>query len=65
VTRKYIAKPDTWFDEGTEAFPSDIFDDNPESGFGLFTGTKSDYEEDKLYPSHEMCSLSEFEIIEE
>jgi hypothetical protein len=65
MTKRYIAKPDTWFDEGTEAFPSDIFDNDPENGYGLFAGTKSDYEPGVLYPSHEMCSLSEFEIIED
>lgn len=63
--KRYFAKPNTWFDEGTEAFPTEIFDDNPVHGYGLFTGTKSDYIEGVLYPSNEMCSLSEFEIVEE
>ena len=57
MTRKFIAKPDTWYDEGTEA--KLLADYGPESTGGLFIGIKDGVEDE------EGCSFDEFEIIED
>lgn len=61
---KYIAKPNTWFDEGTEAIPvSDFcvaFDDlemTKRNDFAIFLGYRFGQ------PDEEICTLDEFEII--
>lgn len=52
---KYIAKPDTWYDEGTEA---QLIDDyRPQIDSGLFCG----YKNGKL--DEEICSFDEFEVV--
>jgi hypothetical protein len=57
---KYIAKPDTWYDEGTEAVPvTSIWNVNENDQAAVFLGTKDGN------PDEEMCCLDEFEIIEE
>ena len=53
--KKYIAKPDTWFDEGTEVEHIAVFDQN----WGLFRGLKEGCLDE------ETCPLDEFEIVEE
>lgn len=62
---KYTAKPNTWFDEGTEAVPlteiwktSERFN-GPIIGSALFLGIRDGKEDE------EVCSLSEFFITEE
>lgn len=65
MTRRYIAKPDTWYDAGTEAFLVEMYDQHPVHGFGAFRGTKSDKNPEVLYCENEVCGLDEFEIIEE
>ncbi len=61
---KYIAKADTWFDEGTEAIPIidfvDAYDDwemtklNP---FSLFRGIRNGEVDE------EICTIDEFEAM--
>lgn len=54
MAKKYIAKPNTWFDEGTEAkLLADC------GFFGIFEGIR----EGK--PDEETCLYEEFEVIEE
>lgn len=62
---KYIAKPNTWFDEGTEAIPvTDFFEAYADkeltirNDFAIFLGTKDGH------PDEEECPISEFDIIE-
>ncbi len=64
--KRYIAKPGTWFKEGTEAFlVADM-----QSDFGLFSGIRVNQGESKLcaigeeYPDEEMCPFDEFDTIE-
>lgn len=75
---RYIAKPNTWFDEGTEAFLIDDFRDMDESGnyFGYLAGVfhgwatfDEEYSRAKNRPigrhwDSEVCSFDEFEEIE-
>lgn len=63
---KYIAKKNTWFDEGTEAVPIsefiEAYDDinmTKRNDFALFRGTRNGN------PDEETCPLDEFEIINE
>jgi len=63
---KYIAKPNTWFDEGTEAFPaSGCWEAYNELGLinivraAVFSGIKNGN------PDEEICSEDEFDIQEE
>lgn len=55
--KKFIAKPDTWFDEGTEAILLAQY--APDCLAGLFSGIKDGH------PDEEGCGFDEFEIIEE
>ena len=60
---KYIAKPNTWFDEGTEVEimegPWDSTDiDGNYIGFGLFVGFRNGSLDE------ESCGLDEFDIVE-
>jgi hypothetical protein len=64
--KRYIAKKDEWFKEGTEAFlVADM-----QSDFGLFSGIRINQGESKLcaigeeYLDEEMCSFDEFDTIE-
>ncbi len=50
---KYIAKKDTWFDEGSEA---ELLVEIPSGG--LFKGIKNGKEDEEL------CDIEEFDIIE-
>jgi hypothetical protein len=75
---RYIAKPDTWFDEGTEAWLDTDFRDVDENGnycgymSGVFHGIKTfDKEYAKAKSTKvgkqwdsEVCSFDEFEEIE-
>lgn len=54
---KYIAKIDTWYDQGTEVELLDDF--RPLVDSGIFCG----YRKGKL--DEEICSFGEFEIVEE
>jgi len=63
---KYIAKPDEWFDVGTEVqliddyrASSAMYFGGPEMNAGLFEGLK----DGKI--DQEVCSFDEFDIIEE
>ena len=54
--KKYRAKPNTWYDEGTIV---ELLVDIPEIEGGLYRGIRhGDYDE-------EMCSYHEFEVIDE
>ena len=54
--RKFIAKPNTWFDEGTEA--TLLFQYHPDCEAGLFLGIRNGKEDE------EGCGFEEFNIIE-
>jgi len=72
--KTFVAKPDTWFDEGTEVFMITIIgdaDELNEFGCGLMKGWKSDHviwtKHGKITKSgwdEEACSLGEFDIID-
>jgi len=53
---EYIAKADTWFDEGTKAEMLSGPWDGEMPKLGLFAGIKNGK------PDEEVCSLDEFEI---
>ena len=53
--KKYIAKPDTWFDKGTEVKHIAVFD---QEDWGLFQG----YRNGSL--DEETCLLEEFEVVD-
>lgn len=56
---KYIAKPHTWFKEGTEVkFITYITTDAENNRYGLFEGKNKD---GKLV--REVCSYDEFDIV--
>lgn len=59
----YVAKKDTWYDEGTIVECIEIYDDDPTNGFGLFRGLKSDKKPGVVYGETEICALSEFVIL--
>jgi len=66
--KTFIAKPNTWFDEGTEVFMVSFAGE----GIAVMKGWKSDHEiwgRDGLQKitgwDEETCSLEEFEIIDE
>jgi hypothetical protein len=70
---KYIAKPDTWFKEGTEAKLIDDYRlEDPSLDFGLFEGIKicenPKSESHKIvgeeYQDQEICFFEEFEEID-
>jgi len=54
---RYIAKPDTWFDEGTESHL--LFEVGGEPPCGLFRGTR------KGEIDEEVCNFEEFETVDE
>jgi len=60
--QRYFAKPDTWFDAGTEAelLGEPLYvcfdDDGKEMWAGLFSGTKDGK------PDEEICTSDEFDI---
>lgn len=63
---KYVAKPDEWFDEGTEVkliddyrADSSMYFGGPSMNAGLFEGLK----DGKV--DQEVCSFDEFDIIED
>ena len=61
INKKYIAKPDTWFKEGTEC---KLLDDYSESfDGGLFEGIIID-ENGNEKIDEEICDFNEFNIIE-
>jgi len=73
--KTFVAKPDTWFDEGTEAFMISLIgeaDEMNECGTALMKGWKSNH---KIWTNEgavtqngwdeEVCSLGEFDIIDE
>lgn len=53
----FIAKPDTWFDDGTQVTLIDDY--RPQLNVGLFEG----YKDGKI--DQECCNFDEFDIIEE
>lgn len=64
--KRYFAKPDTWYDEGTEAFPLteffEAYDDHAltiRNDWALFEGIKDGK------PDEETCTMAEFNIVEE
>lgn len=74
---KYIAKPDTWFNEGTKCIlQSDFRDGN--FNIGLFRGTytvgpnegydkfwhKRGHKEGDQVEMNEVCNFDEFDIVE-
>ena len=73
--KTFVAKPDTWYDEGTEAFMISLIgeaDDMNEFGAAMMKGWKSDHKiwtkEGPIICSgwdEEGCSLGEFDIIDE
>ena len=52
----YIAKPDTWFDVGTDAILIDDY--RPQIDSGLFRGIKDGH------PDEEVCGFDEFFYVE-
>ena len=58
MKRRYFAKPGTWFDVGTEAFPVSVFEDSPSGAWGIFKGLVEGVLDE------ESCPLSEFNILE-
>ena len=70
MTKRYIAKPNTWYKEGTEAFLiCEVTDDS-----GLFKGIKKVEEDDNIsfienygigyeFEDEELCGYDEFDII--
>jgi hypothetical protein len=59
---KYIAKPNTWFDEGTEIELVDDYGKDkrcPMPGVGLFCGLKNGHLDE------EVCTFDEFETTNE
>lgn len=64
---KYIAKKDTWFDEGTEC--ELLIDGRPFANLGIFKGIRTSEGTPELHPvgekylDEEDCSFDEFEII--
>lgn len=67
MKRKYVAKPNTWFDAGTEAsLVDEIFPD-----YGLFEGWRTCQNQDSegvpvgtRYIDQESCNFDEFNIVE-
>lgn len=65
---KYIAKPDTWFDAGTEC--ELLADGRPQTNLGIFKGIRTSQGSPELHPvgekyeDEEGCSFEEFEIID-
>lgn len=61
--KKFIAKPKTWFKEGTEARPIEYLHiDGDGVKYGLFEGHKE--RDGKLIYESEVCSYEDFEIID-
>ena len=65
---KYIARPDTWFIEGTEC--ELLVDCRPQMSFGIFSGKRCSEGKPELHPVGEVyvdeedCSFDEFEVID-
>jgi hypothetical protein len=65
----FIAKPNTWYKEGTEC---KLLQEYEENGFGLFEGIRiaqEDYEKPRHeigeeYLDEEVCTYDEFYIVE-
>lgn len=58
--KRFFAKPDTWFDAGTEAtLEAWAYTDANGDRCGIFHGIKDGQ------PDGEMCMYSEFDILEE
>ena len=55
--KRYFAKPDVWYDAGTEAFLIPGTENNPPNA-ALFCGTK----DGKL--DEEYCRFDEFDVVE-
>ena len=74
MKKRYIAKFDTWFDEGTEAFLREYYGENANGiSIGCFEGWKTfdeEYARAKnkshlgLQWDSEVCNFDEFDIIE-
>lgn len=66
---KYIAKPDTWFIEGTQC--TLITDCRPQLNIGIFSGMRVSEGMPELHPvgeiyeDEEVCSFDEFEALYE
>lgn len=66
---KYIAKPDTWFIEGTEC--ELVTDCRPQMSIGIFSGVRKSEGSPELHPEgeeymdEEGCNFDEFEVIDE
>ena len=56
---KFIARPDTWYDEGTEAFLDQIGDPTHDYTSAFFRGTYEGFEDG------ECCCMFEFDWINE
>lgn len=65
---KYVAKPDTWFVEGTEC--ELIADGRPQMNVGIFSGKRCSEGSPELHPIGEIyedeedCSFDEFEVVD-
>ena len=68
MNKKFIAKPDTWFDAGTEC--ELLVDCRPELSIGIFKGIRTSQGVPELhsvgekYVDEEDCSFDEFEEID-
>ena len=66
-TERYIAKPDTWFVEGTEC--ELVADGRPQMNIGIFRGKRISEGLPELHPAgeeyldEENCSFDEFEVL--
>ena len=67
--KRYFAKKDTWYDEGTECFLEDHIDDSTGSFHGWRTCEEDGFEcgrkKGERYWDGEVCGYWEFEIVEE
>lgn len=66
---KYLAKPNTWFDEGTEVVL--LVDCRPQMSIGIFKGIRTSEGLPELHPvgekymDEEDCSFDEFNEVED
>lgn len=64
---RYVAKPDTWFDAGTEC--ELLVDCRPQAPFGVFRGLRTSNSSTSLrttgekYIDEETCNFNEFEVV--
>lgn len=63
IKKKYIAKPNTWFKQGSEAKLIEYLHvDGDGNKYGLFEGIKINIDGSDII-STEVCAYDEFEII--